>query len=127
MTFSELSDAIDMPVEDMLKNLRQNKIKAAENEIIIDVADRNDITPLELFEKMKTVKKLNKSSKYYGSGFGRKTLVEVCRQLEIPLERALQRLKDAGVMTTKEAILKDIASENSKNPIDIMEIIDPKR
>ena len=62
MTFSELSTAIDMPAEDMLKNLRQNNIKATKDDVIKDVADRNNMTPLELFGKMKTLKKASESS-----------------------------------------------------------------
>jgi succinate dehydrogenase hydrophobic anchor subunit len=126
MTFSELSAAINMPAEDMLKNLRQNNIRAAKDEIIKDVADRNNVTPLELFEKMKTLKKASESSAYYGSGLGRKSLTDVCKQLNIGLESALQRLNNAGITAKGEMSLKDIANENNKKPIDIMEIIDQK-
>ncbi len=127
MTFSELSTAIDMPAEEMLKNLRQNNINAGEDEIIKDVAERNAITPLKLFEKMKTVKKTSETSPYYGSGLGWISLADVCKQLNIELQNALQRLKGAGIRADASMILKDIAKENDKKPIDIMKIIDNKK
>jgi hypothetical protein len=127
MTFTELSAAIDMNVEDMLKNLRKNGIKASENEVIKDVADRNSITPLELFKKMKTVNPANAETKYYGSGLGRKSLAEVCKQLDIDLADALKKLKEAGIAANGETILKDIARDNGKNPGDIMDIINMKQ
>ncbi len=126
MTFNELSEAIDMPAEDMLKNLRRNNINAEADEVIKDVAERNNITPIELFEKMKTIKKTEGSSAYYGSGLGRKSLTDVCAQLNIDMDNALQRLKEAGISADAEMTLKDIAKNSDKRPIEIMEIIDPK-
>ncbi len=127
MSFAELSVTINIPVEEMLKNLKQNQVIATENEIIKDVADNNSLTPLEIFKKMNTVKKTSSSSSYYGSGLGKKSLLEVCKQLNIDIDIALQRLAITGIKANSEMILKDIAKKNDKNPIDIIEIINKKQ
>lgn len=80
MTFVELAAAIDKPVEGLMENLHNSGISANKNEIVKDVATRNDLTPLEVFEKMKTVKTVSPSSPYAGRGLGRKACGK-CAQL----------------------------------------------
>ena len=125
MTFVELAAAIDKPVEGLMENLHNSGISANKNEIVKDVATRNDLTPLEVFEKMKTVKTVSPSSPYAGRGLGRKSLREVCSTLQLDLEKSIALLQESGIQAEAEMTLKDIAEKYDKKPVDLMEIINP--
>jgi len=126
MTFVELANAIEKPVDIMLFNLKEQKITASKDDIIKEVADRNKLTPMDLFEKMKTVKKVDSSSPYAGTGLGIKTLTEVCKTINLDLNTSLTLLAENGLNVSADMTLKDIARKYDKNPIDIIEIIDIK-
>ncbi|KAA3659798.1 MAG: DUF4405 domain-containing protein [Calditrichaeota bacterium] len=125
MTFIELAATIDKPVEDLLANLHGSGISAKKNEVVKDVASRNDITPLQVFEKMKTVKVTNASSPYAGRGLGRKNVRDVCSTLQLDLEKSITLLQENGIEANAEMTLKDIAGKYGKKPVDLMEIISP--
>ncbi len=126
MTFAELSKAIDRPVEELLNSLKNENIIAKKEDVLKDVAERHHITPMELFAKMKTVKKASASSPYAGRGLGRKTLADACKELNVKLPKALQSLQKKGISATAEQSIKDIADRADVAPLDIMEIINPE-
>ena len=68
MTFSELAGTINMAAEEMLSNLKDNDIIATKDEIIQDVAEKNNLTPMEMFNLMKALKKTDPAKSYSGSG-----------------------------------------------------------
>jgi len=126
MTFGELAQTIDKPVENLISVLRAQNIIVKEEEVVKDAAGRYNLSPMQLFEKMKTTKARTADSPYAGSGLGRKTLQEVCRTLNINLEEALNRLSLKGIKAEAQTKLKDIAAAYDKKPIDIMEMINPQ-
>ncbi|MCD6116766.1 hypothetical protein J7K93_07115 [bacterium] len=92
-----------------------------------DLAKKYNLTPMELFEKMKTVKKTGSSASYSGQGLGRKALKEVCEVESLDLEKSLQLLKNKGIDAYPEMTLRDIAEKYNLKPVDIMEIINPEK
>lgn len=127
MTFDALAKTINKPVEGLLANLNQNNIIAQQDEIVRDVAEKYNLTPMELFKKMKTFKTTDSSSPYSGRGLGRKTMREICKTVQIDLENSLLLLKDNGINAGAEMTLKNIAGEYDMKPIDIMKIINPDK
>lgn len=127
MTFDALAKAINKPVEGLLANLNQNNIIAQQDEIVRDVAEKYNLTPMELFKKMKTFKTMDSSSPYSGRGLGRKTMREICKTVQIDLENSLLLLKENGINAGAEMTLKNIAGEYDMKPIDIMKIINPDK
>lgn len=127
MTFDALAKAINKPVEGLLANLNQNNIIAQQDEIVRDVAEKYNLTPMELFKKMETFKTTVSSSPYSGRGLGRKTMREICKTVQIDLENSLLLLKKNGINASAEMTLKNIAGEYDMKPIDIMKIINPDK
>ncbi len=127
MTFDALAKAINKPMEGLLANLNQNNIIAQQDEIVRDVAEKYNLTPMELFKKMKTFKTTDSSSPYSGRGLGRKTMREICKTVQIDLENSLLLLKKNGINAGAEMTLKNIAGEYDMKPIDIMKIINPDK
>ena len=126
MTFNELAQTINKPVESLIASLKAQNIIVKEDEVVKDAAGRYNLSPMELFKKMQTTKARTADSPYAGSGLGRKTLQEVCQTLNINLEDALNRLADNGIEADAQTKLKDIAKAYDKKPIDIMEMINPQ-
>jgi hypothetical protein len=126
MTFDELATSIEKPVDNMLNNLKEQNITATKDDIIKDVADRYKLTPMDLFGKMKTVKKVGSLSPHAGSGLGMKTLSEVCKTIDVDLNTSLSLLAKNGLDVSANMTLKDIAGKYDKNPIDVIEMIDIK-
>ena len=126
MTFSELAGTINMAAEEMLSNLKDNDIIATKDEIIQDVAEKNNLTPMEMFNLMKALKKTDPAKSYSGSGMGRKSLREVCSSLELDLDKTLLLLVEKGIDADADMILKDISDKYDISPLELMEIINPE-
>ena len=127
MTISELAEAVDQTAEVLLSNLKANNVAADKQDVVKDLAKKYNLTPMELFEKMKTVKKAESSVTYSGRGLGRKTLKEVCELESLDLEKSLLLLKNKGIDADAEMTLRDIAEKYNLKPVDIMEIINPEK
>jgi len=127
MSFIELAAAIDKPADELLSNLKEHQIFARDDEIIQDVAEKNNLTPLEMFNLMKAAKQSDPAGSYSGSGLGRKSFREVCETLGLDLGKSLQLLQENGIEVDTNKTLKDISGENDISPVDIMEIINPQK
>jgi len=125
MTFVELASTINKPVDGLLANLKKSKISAQGDEVIKTVAKRYDLTPMELFEKMETVKTQSPTSPYAGKGLGRKTVREICKTLKLDLDKTLRLLQENGMQADAEMTLKKIAEDYNRKPVEIMMIINP--
>jgi len=58
-----------------------------------------------------------------GYGYGRKRIVDVCKELNIPVERALARLSRRGIYAYKDIPLKSISREYYISPVQAVDII----
>ena len=59
-----------------------------------------------------------------GGGFGRKTVGQLCEETNIPVETALERLRQAGFTdATAESNMRQLATENGRRPIEVAQII----
>jgi hypothetical protein len=125
MTFRELGQAIQQSPKDLISKLAENNVVAQPDEIVQDVANRHNLTPMEIFEKMKVVKKSETSNPYAGRGLGRKSMQEICQTVNIDLDKALLMLKEKGFEASAEMKLKDIAAQYDVTPLYFMEIINP--
>ncbi len=123
MTFSELAQTIDKPVEVLISSLKTHHINVEKDEIIKDAAERNDLSPMELFEKMNTVNNISAASPYAGRGLGRKSLQEVCQTLQLDMQESVHRLEQNGIKASPEMTLKDIAANYDMKPVDILNMI----
>ena len=125
MSIEELAKILQKQSSELLTALDVHGIKAQKEEVVKEIAEQHSTTPSDLFEKMKLQKKTSSSSQQnlQGKGYGRMTLEEICPQLEIDIEEALQRLQESGIMTQKNVTIKTLASDHNLMPVDLVNII----
>ena len=56
------------------------------------------------------------------SGFGRRSLTEICREYNLNLNAVLQQLSEKNLDAGPDQSLKDIAEQNNLGPLDVYEI-----
>jgi len=62
-------------------------------------------------------------AKYAGTGLGRKNLEEICREIGINSESALDRLSLVEISASGEDNARDIAEKHDRSPIDLLVIM----
>jgi hypothetical protein len=58
-----------------------------------------------------------------GGGYGRKTVGDVCVQLDIPPEQGLTRLRQHGMEATLDTPMKSLADRHGRRPHDLLQIL----
>lgn len=123
LTLKEYSEKTNIPYSDIISNLKNSGIEISnENTTIKAIADKYKLTPAQVAQKIMDNKK-PKPVIAEGGGYGRKSVKEVCEQLDIPVEIGLERLKRNGIDAQIETNLKEIANEYNLVPIQIVKII----
>ncbi len=124
MTLVELSKATQQSLVEMLQNLRNSGIEPESSNIIVeDLAKKYNLTPQQLYEKMKIQQKQSYSVQGVGAGYGRKTVEQICKQFDINIQTAIERLNEKGMGVKGDELIKDIALKNDLLPIDVVAII----
>ncbi len=122
LSLKEYCEKTELPLEEVLQRLRNQGVKGVDSlKTIGEIAEINGITPAELGQKISG--KSASGSNGAGYGYGRMTIAQICRQLQIPESLAVERLKTAGINFQPEEILRDIAERNEVKPIDLFKII----
>lgn len=105
-----------------------------ETEIIKNIAKNNNMTPQQVYEVIRpasrekevatssdtTVSSFPDAPK---SGWGNKTIASLSTEYSLKLERILHKLADRGINAKAESKIKDIAAENSLDPMGLFEIM----
>ena len=125
MSIRQLTEDIDdVNEQQALNRLKNNKIIVDNSEEILeDIAEKNDKSPLELYNII--AKNTTEENVHGGSGtgigLGRKTLEEYTSDEELDLEQVIKKLEEKGIKALKEQLLKDIANENDILPYELVE------
>lgn len=125
LSINELAKTVQLPVDQILKNLKEQNIEASPEMIVKEVAEKYDLTPSELFLKMKVnpVQKTESSTSLSGRGYGRMKIADICQDINVPLDSALLRLKRFNIEANGEMILRNLADQYDKQPIDLLNIM----
>ncbi len=130
MKLNELVELLGIDMQKVTARLEKEGIVPDSLTIVVkDLAHQYNLTPSELFEKMKIepVKKSGSektlSATSFGFGYGRMVVKDVCEKNDIDIELAIQRLKQKGIAAESDDNLKTLASEHKMLPIDIFKII----
>jgi len=131
MSVTEFCQQMNIPVDVFQKKLAQNGWVVQDlNETLDQIARRNGISPAELYTAFKTKSGATTSSidahtatAGYGQGWGRKTLEQVFKELEIQPVLGLQRLAARNIQASPDQNVRDIAIAHNLRPIDVVEII----
>jgi hypothetical protein len=140
--------AEDMNVTDFCKNFnisyeffeqkmnQKNRIFKNKNETIKDIAHRNKISPADIYRFL-TPSMYNKQDwgtnqaqgqpgvhlQIQGQGWGRKTLQDVCKTINIDMDKAINILSRNGIKASKNELVRNIATNYNLRPIDIINMM----
>lgn len=122
LTLTELARSISTPLENLMANLNAAGIAPDSTTILVkDLALKYKLTPQELYQKMQA--QAQASHTQTGGGYGRKTIAEICQQLDIPLATAIDRLAQENIQASAKDKVRDLASEYNLKPVELLEII----
>ena len=120
LTLSEYANKTGRDLGELLHSLKNLAVQPVDTSLTIEQLARiNKLSPRDLIARLSEQPTGNQQY----LGYGRKTFSEVCQELGISREIALQRLSEKDIFVSEDDILKNIAEEHDMKPIDIIEII----
>lgn len=123
MTLPQLAESLNIPLEQIMTRLKKAGMEpVAEDEIIQDIAARYDLTPNEVYSKIKPEQQTDLTT-LSGAGWGRKTVTQVCDELDIPMESGLANLMQNSIEANADDTIRDLALDNNLVPVDVVELI----
>ena len=125
MTVREFSDKIlSLPYSEVIEQLESNGYTVSgPDQTIAEIAELHDIAPSVILAITKGIQGAIVEIPSY-SGYGRKTLGQVCSELHVPMELVIKRLNLAGITEIdSNQIIKKIADHYDQSPIEIIKII----
>lgn len=124
LTVSEFADIIKKPPGFIVKKLNENNIKVPNSSITIkELAANYNITPKRLYEIIQDKNTYGSLSSLLGSGLGRKSLSDVSKQFNIPIQDVLLRLKSKGIAASFENNIRDLALKHNISPVEVFKMI----
>jgi hypothetical protein len=124
MTINELAITINKDPQLFISRLNQQGISATLNSVVKELAQKHNISPKLIFEKMQVEGKSNASHEGIERGYGRMSIIQICRDENIRLEEALSELESRGIKATGESTLRDLGQNYNLTPIEIVKIIE---
>jgi hypothetical protein len=124
MTVQKLSETVKIPTEKALANLEKQGIKVAQPTMTVQqIADKNKLTPQQVYQKIQSEDAKPKVSLAEGGGWGRMNVQQVCERFSVPVDAGVARLQAAGIEATAGTAVRELATARGKTPIDIAKII----
>ena len=126
LSLSELAAETKVDVQTMIANLQKDNITEATPDAVVgELAKQHGMTPHELY-KIAIGSAAGSASGHpmgAGMGLGKLSLDEFCRQENLELEVALERLRTAGIDAQPTTKLRTIALQHNRKPYEILEIV----
>jgi hypothetical protein len=125
-TFADFSGRTGIPVADLMERLARAGITVDDpaSRTLDDIARANGLSPKELFARISGSSA--SGSEGHGQGLGRLTVRDLCESIGIPLERALDVLREEGYAAEGATTLKTLAAQKGSTPAEIKSLIAEK-
>ena len=135
LTIADLCSQFNLDIKVITRGLSKQNIKAREDMTIRKIAEKNQISPIDVYEGIKAIAATDNSMQTFGKkidpkegntgrmGLGRMTLVEVCEKNSVPIERVIQKLSNRGIKASPEDKMKKVASALNTTPLELEELI----
>jgi hypothetical protein len=124
MTVAKLSETVKIPADKAVANLEKQGVKVAGPTMTVQqIADENQLTPQQVYQKIQSEDAKPKVSLAEGGGWGRMNVQQVCERFNVPLDAGVARLQAAGIDATAGTAIRELATSRGKTPIDIATII----
>jgi hypothetical protein len=136
VSLKSLAKRVNIDLERALAELRANGITVESGDTTLKkIAEENGTVPMKLYALMKKVEQKPESvqqasytpelveEKFSGTGFGRKTLAEMCKAAGVDINIAKDRLRKNNIEMKDDETMKDAATRRSADAIDILKVI----
>lgn len=148
LSLEEFSKRRGIDLNKAVEVLNAKKIKiTSTKESLGVIAKNNSLSPKDVYEilkplegtyaqpKFKESEKLVKPLKeketkkwtrdeiikeFEGKGLGRKTLKQICEENKVDIQKAINKLKNKGIVANEKETLRQIAEKNNTSPIEIL-------
>jgi len=122
-TLDDFSKRTGIPLEALLERLSRAGIRVddAAAQTLGELARARGLSPNEIFARISEEKM--SASEGHGMGLGRLTIKEICDQSGIPVERALDVLRQEGHTAEAVTTLKELAEQRGSTPVEIRDLI----
>ncbi|MBS3945958.1 MAG: DUF4405 domain-containing protein [Melioribacter sp.] len=120
LTLTEFAKTINVSVEEIKNSLSSKGIIIQDENITIkELASKNNISPNEIYTKLRSGNKQQNQVAGEGRGYGRKTLAEISAENNLNIDKVITNLKSHGIDAVANDKLKDIAMRNNLLPVDV--------
>ena len=141
LTLKEFTRQVDIPLDEALDILRANGVEVDDpGDEVADIAEKNSLSPAEIYKFLSSGQseegKQKINSKITGTqgrgigagggGFGWKTIEQIAVELNVPVEKVMAILKEAGINAKKTDVIRDAAEKNDKRAVDLVNLIRDK-
>jgi|WetSurMetagenome_2_1015567.scaffolds.fasta_scaffold280836_1 hypothetical protein len=125
LTLMELSKKAGFPLETIRATLKSEGFAVQHDSVTLQVlAQQKGITPQEVYNRIKSHNTRGSRSMIgEGGGYGRKSVMEICQQLNIPFEDALRRLESRSIKATAQSNVRELAMANGMTPSNLVRLI----
>jgi hypothetical protein len=124
LTLAEFAEKVQIPLKQIKSQLAAAGIVADSATVSVkSLAKKHNLTPQQLYAKMQKGTQQKVVQVAEGGGYGRKTISQVCDQVNVTLAEGLRRLQARGIVADESNNVRDLAAKAGKSPIDIVKII----
>jgi len=126
LTVAEISAQLNLETKSVIQKLNKSGYAVSDSTITLEeLAEKYDVVPSYIYAIINSGNTnksgMSQSSSYkQGSGYGRKMISEVFKENNLSWEEGVELLKKSSIIVTEDMKLKDIATENKKIPVDII-------
>jgi hypothetical protein len=124
-TVATFAETNKLPVDRAMDNLRDAGLAAPGTDVTLQaLATTYRVTPRQVYLKALGQARAAAVPVAEGGGFGRKTVGQLCEEAGVPVDTALERLRQAGfTAATAESNMRQVATQNGRRPIEVAQII----
>jgi len=141
LTLQEFTRQVDIPLDEAINILRANGIEVSEPEVVVaDIAEKNSLSPAEIYAFLRSGLSVEGKQKIDskvtgtqgrgvgagGGGFGWKTFEQIAAELNVPIEKVMTILNEAGIDAKQADVIRDAAEKNDRRAVDIVNLIKEK-
>ena len=131
-TVADICELYKLDVPTIVKGLSAKNIPVEPDHKIKDVAVAMNGAPVDVYDAIRQIAlaapavkadEHSGSAEGQGTGIGKMTLADVCRQNGIDQVAALDKLKAGGIEAAPDQAMRDIAGKYGKTPNELLELI----
>ena len=141
LTLHEFTRQVDIPLDEALRILQAKGVEVDDpGAEVADIAAKNSISPAQIYAFLSSGLSVEAKQKVDsrvagtqgrgagagGGGFGWKTIEQIAVELNVPIEKVMAILKEAGIDAKKTDIIRDAAEKNDRRALDLVNLIKEK-